>query len=285
LENATERPTVMLKCTIKVFEDGEEIGQTKFKRNKIFNEANDSLASDINRSNGGVSPCYPLLGSKSKRALGDISAEEKARISKLIDDGEFGYSYVDSDDHDISSCTKILIDNFIELSVITFHVWIDGKTRSKNSSDIPARQRKRNTMKIQAYVRRFSTAHHVSKCVSNSGTNAEMIANVEVVDNNDTVEGAVNNKDADDDADEDADEDSDEDAADDADDDTNEFTVEDPTYEDTFANDDTDEVTAEDPTYEYAVAYDVADDVPYDAPSKFQATSLKISRKTITTTC
>ena len=143
--NATERPTVMLKCTIKVFEDGEEIGQTKFKRNKIFNEANDSLAIDINRSNGGVSPCYPLLGSKSKRALGDISAEEKARISKLIDDGEFGYSYVDSDDHDISSCTKILIDNFIELSVITFHIWIDGKTRSKilqtfrhgNANEIP----------------------------------------------------------------------------------------------------------------------------------------------------
>ena len=51
------------------------------------------------------------------------------------------------------------------------------------------------------------------------------------------------------------------------------------------ADDDTDEVTAEDPTYEYAGAYDVADDVPYDAPSKFQATSLKISRKTIMTTC
>ena len=71
----------MLKCTIKVFKDGEEIGHTKFERNLIFNEANNSLVSDTNGTSiCDMDTCRQLRGSKATHALGNISSEEKACI-------------------------------------------------------------------------------------------------------------------------------------------------------------------------------------------------------------
>ena len=167
--SGTERPDTMLKFTIKVFEDVEAIGEMKFKRNRIFNAADNSLVTDTNDTSiGNMDTNRPFLGRKAKQALGNILAEEKARISKLINDEVFAYLYVNSDGDDIGSDTKMLVDNFIELSVITFHVWICK--RLETSLEIPVWQRERNTTKIQAYVRRFFTARHVSKCMSNSGT-------------------------------------------------------------------------------------------------------------------
>ena len=81
----------MLKCNIKVFEDGEEIGEIKFKRNRIFNAADNSIVTDTNDTSiGNMDTNRPFLGSKAKQTLGNISAEEKARISKLIDNEVFG---------------------------------------------------------------------------------------------------------------------------------------------------------------------------------------------------
>ena len=74
----------MLKCTIKVFKDGEEIGETKFKHNLIFNAARNLLVTDTNDTSiGNIDTNFQLLGSKAKQALGNILAEKKVPHLKI----------------------------------------------------------------------------------------------------------------------------------------------------------------------------------------------------------
>ena len=61
---------------------------------------------------------------------------KKSRIFKLIDEGEFDYQYFDSDGDLIKSCARELIETFIDLTIISFHVKICKLTSdtSKDSS-------------------------------------------------------------------------------------------------------------------------------------------------------
>ena len=83
----------MKKCVVKVFEDGIEIGKSKFNVNLIFDATDTSLVKDVNNTSiDGISPCCIFLGSWAKNGLVG-NGDEKSRIHKLIEDGMFDYQY------------------------------------------------------------------------------------------------------------------------------------------------------------------------------------------------
>ena len=88
---------VKKNCIVKVFEDGIEIGKSKFNVDLIFDAADNSLVKDVNDpSIDGISPCCIFLGNWAEVGLVS-NGDEKDRIYKLIDNRMFDYQYFDVD--------------------------------------------------------------------------------------------------------------------------------------------------------------------------------------------